>query len=95
MFPLSRRRGGTPAAITDGVSRRLVPPGDAGALASGLEELLEDPPRLRALAEAGLQLTQNKFSLSLMVRQTAALYDVSGGPDAPRIRGPLPCSGCA
>jgi glycosyltransferase involved in cell wall biosynthesis len=75
MFPLSRRRGGTPAAITDGVSRRLVPPGDAGALASGLEELLEDPPRLRALAEAGLQLTQNKFSLSLMVRQTAALYD--------------------
>jgi len=45
--------GGMPRVLEDGVTGRLVAPGDAGALAEALGDLLSDPVGARALAAAG------------------------------------------
>ena len=45
--------GGVPALV--GSAARLVPPGDAAALRSALEELIDDPGRRTALAAAGVE----------------------------------------
>lgn len=66
---------GTPEAVADGVNGRLVPPGEAEALATALEELVSDRRRLAELADAGFKAAETDFTLDRMVRQTAALYD--------------------
>jgi glycosyltransferase involved in cell wall biosynthesis len=45
--------GFVPEMVTDGQTGRLVPPGDAGALAGALADLLEDPAAAAALGAAG------------------------------------------
>jgi glycosyltransferase involved in cell wall biosynthesis len=52
----------------------LVAPGDAGALAEGLHELLRDPARARALGEAGQKAVRTELGDEKMARATAALY---------------------
>ena len=75
MSPAGRRlgRGGTPEAVADGLTGRLVPPGDAGALASALEELASDPKRLIELGRAGFRSAEREFTIERMVRQTASV----------------------
>jgi len=45
--------GGIPDAVDDGVNGRLVPAGDAAALAQALIDVLSDTPRAAAMGEAG------------------------------------------
>ena len=58
--------GGTPDAIEDGVTGRLVPPADPRSLAAALRELLDDPARAAALAEAGRRRVDERFDLAKM-----------------------------
>ncbi len=46
------RAGGVPAVVSDNESGLLVPPGDAGAFAEGLGQLLDDASRRQAMGEA-------------------------------------------
>jgi len=66
--------GGIPEVIEDGVSGRLVPFGDADALARSVEELLRDPDRRRAMGEAGCQRARGRFSAEQIVPQYIDLY---------------------
>lgn len=57
-------------AVTDGVTGRLVPPGDPSALASALTGLIDDPPRRRSQGRAGRCVAESDFDLD---RRTAEL----------------------
>ena len=47
--------------VTDGVNGRVFPAGDVAALAAVLEELLDNPTRISALAEAGRRAVRERF----------------------------------
>jgi glycosyltransferase involved in cell wall biosynthesis len=72
---VSTNVGGMPELIEDGVSGRLVPPGDPGAFASAVQELLALPPedRRRLVANA-LKHLREHFSRADMLERIAAAY---------------------
>lgn len=53
----------------------LCEPGDARALADGLEALLLDPDRARALGETGRQAVAEKFTAEVMARETLRAFE--------------------
>jgi glycosyltransferase involved in cell wall biosynthesis len=53
---------------------RLVPPGDSGALAEALGQLLADPAERRRLGEAALAACSGPYSWDRIGERTAALY---------------------
>lgn len=60
---------GTVEVIEDGVSGRLVPVGDAVALAQVLQQLQADPARCAALAAAGRERAGREFSQAAMLER--------------------------
>jgi glycosyltransferase involved in cell wall biosynthesis len=64
------RSGALPELVEDGVSGRVVPPGDADALAAALVDLLTDPGARSAAAAAGRARCEADFD----IRKTAASY---------------------
>lgn len=54
---------GIPELVVDGVTGRLVPPQDAGALADAIESLLRDPARGRELGRKGRARVESMFNL--------------------------------
>ncbi len=71
-----------------GAYGRVVPPGDAGALAAALDAVLQDRPRFRALAPEMRAYAAAKFQPDAMVAAHLALYrDVLAEPFAPRRAG--------
>lgn len=73
--------------ITDGVSGRLVPPDNPGALAAVIEELLADEPQRRRLALGGYQKVVRDFDRSANIPVLAALFDTAA-PTATRAETP-------
>jgi glycosyltransferase involved in cell wall biosynthesis len=53
----------------------LCEPGDARSLADGLEELLLNPDRARALGTAGRQAVAEKFTADAMARETLQVFE--------------------
>ncbi|MBA2615713.1 MAG: glycosyltransferase, partial [Actinobacteria bacterium] len=66
---------GLTEAVVDGSTGRLVPPGDAGALARALDEVLSSPEIAAAWGEAGRRRQREEFGAGRMVAETAAVYD--------------------
>jgi N-acetyl-alpha-D-glucosaminyl L-malate synthase BshA len=66
--------GGIPEVVVSGESGVLVPPGDAEALARGLESLLRDSERRQALGRAAQKRAREKFSADAIVPAYEALY---------------------
>jgi L-malate glycosyltransferase len=66
--------GGNAEAVQDGVTGRLVPPRDAGALASAIAGLLEDGALADRFGRAGRQRVVERFSDEKMVRDTEKFY---------------------
>ena len=71
---VATRVGGSPEAVEDGVSGFLVPPRDAAALARGIDTLLGDPDRARAMGAAAARRIAERFSLESMTRELERLY---------------------
>jgi glycosyltransferase involved in cell wall biosynthesis len=65
--------GGVPELV--GEAGVLVPPNDAGALATALAELLADPGRRRALGAAARQRVQDEFRLDDALAAHVDLYE--------------------
>lgn len=66
--------GGNAEAVADGVTGRVVPMGDVGALGSALAELAVDPARRAAWGRAASERWRSRFTAERMVRETEALY---------------------
>ena len=66
--------GGIPEVVDSGVTGLLVAPGDAEALARGVEALLGEPERRRAMGEAARAQARLRFSAEAIVPRYEALY---------------------
>ena len=58
----------------DGTTAALVPPGDAGALAHTIGEILDDPARRASIGELGRQRAVERYSWQATARQTVVQY---------------------
>ncbi len=67
--------GGIPEVVVDEETGLLVPPDDAGALATALGRLLSDPKLRRRLGEAGRRRAEERFDVPRFRRDHLALYD--------------------
>jgi sugar transferase (PEP-CTERM/EpsH1 system associated) len=67
--------GGNSELLEQGVSGRLVPAGDADALARALLDDLADPLRARRRGAAAREAAQRRFSLEQMVSAYGDLYE--------------------
>ena len=66
--------GGIPEVVSHGQTGLLVPPRDAGELASAITALLKDPARRERMGAAGLERVKRLFSADAMVEKTLAVY---------------------
>jgi glycosyltransferase involved in cell wall biosynthesis len=66
--------GGIPEAVVHGRTGSVVPPGDEGALASAILELIEDPASRRRLGQAGREHVSASFSMQRMLDLTERAY---------------------
>jgi glycosyltransferase involved in cell wall biosynthesis len=64
--------------VWEGVSEMLVPFGDAGALARGVEELMRDLSRRAAIRQAGRRRARERFLGQAIVPVYEKLYRDSG-----------------
>lgn len=71
---VASRVGGLPDVVEDGVTGRLVPPGDAAALAAAMTLSLERPADAAAMAERGYARVRDAFSLPGVVSRIEAVY---------------------
>lgn len=67
--------GAVPEVVVDGVSGRLVPWGDAAALAGAIEAVLADPSRAAAMGEAGRLAVEAHFDEVSQVDGIESAYD--------------------
>lgn len=66
--------GGVASVISDGQTGLVVPPKNSGELAKKMLELLDNPPRARAIGNQARRLVVNEFNVATMVRRTAEEY---------------------
>ena len=74
--------GGSGELVRDGDTGRLVPPGDAPALAAAILASLADPQAARAQARRGQALVRERHSLDAVMARTIAVYEELLGPAA-------------
>ena len=67
--------GGIPEVVVEGVTGRLVAPGDTGGLAAAITDLLRDPDLARAMGQAGRARVAERFSLARMRDEIYALLE--------------------
>jgi glycosyltransferase involved in cell wall biosynthesis len=67
--------GGTTEVVRHRETGLLVPPSDANALASAIDELFRDSELASQLARAGRALVRRGFSSAAMARSVMAVYD--------------------
>jgi glycosyltransferase involved in cell wall biosynthesis len=70
---VATRVGGVPELLGDGEAGMLVPPGNPAAIAAAVNTLLADPPRARALGEAGRRRAP-RYSAEAMISALAKVY---------------------
>jgi glycosyltransferase involved in cell wall biosynthesis len=66
--------GGIPELVEEGRTGRLVPPGDANALAGALLDVLDPPARAAEFGRAGRRRIEETYSFDRMVEQFETLY---------------------
>ena len=72
---VASRVGGIPEAVEDGVSGRLVPPGDPAALAAVLEDFHRRADAAMRLGQAGSERVLESFTWERVIEAFESLYD--------------------
>jgi glycosyltransferase involved in cell wall biosynthesis len=83
---LGTRTGGIPELIDDGITGRLVPPGDDAALADAWGSLITSPAARQRLGAAARARVEANFSWLSVAERTVAVYRSArpGGAPAPQ-----------
>jgi glycosyltransferase involved in cell wall biosynthesis len=76
---IATRVGGTPDAVTDGVTGILVSPGDAAGMAAAMAGLIGDAGRRTAMGAAGLERARQQYHERRVIPEWLALYGVVPG----------------
>ncbi|MGJ4892232.1 glycosyltransferase family 4 protein [Bradyrhizobium sp. HKCCYLRH3099] len=71
---VAARAGAAEIVVEEGVTGRLVPPGDIDALVTALEPLMRDPDAALAMGEKARARVVDKFSLEAEADKIAAVY---------------------
>jgi glycosyltransferase involved in cell wall biosynthesis len=66
--------GGIPEIVEPGVTGRLVPAGDAEALATEVANLLQDSGMRRAMSEKAREVAMDRFSTEAWIRRLETVY---------------------
>jgi glycosyltransferase involved in cell wall biosynthesis len=66
--------GGIPELVTDDVTGRLVPPNSPAVLAGAIVDIISDPERARAMAQAGQAMVFERFTVDAMMAATTQVY---------------------
>jgi len=66
--------GGVPDLVTDGVTGRVVPPGDPPALASALIDVLSHPEQATAMGQAARAAALDRFHVARVADRTLQAY---------------------
>lgn len=76
--------GGTPEIIDNGVTGRLVPPGDSGSLAEAIIEILRDKERAATMGLAARRRAETCFSIERQADRLLSTYleVINGGSHA-------------
>jgi starch synthase len=77
---VASRVGGLPEVVEDGRTGRLVPEGDAAALAGAIASVLGRPDRGAAWGAAGKDRVERDFRAARMAARIESLYEVALGP---------------
>lgn len=72
---IATRVGGVPEVIEDGVDGRLFSVGDVDGMAAAAVELLRDPSRYEAMAEAARHTASSRYCTSKIVPQYERFYE--------------------
>lgn len=75
---IATRSEGAREIIDDGQTGRLVPIGDADALANAIGQMLSDPQQGERLSENARRVARERFSLGRMVEATEQVYRETG-----------------
>jgi glycosyltransferase involved in cell wall biosynthesis len=67
--------GGPLEIIEEGVTGRLVPPGDSGALADAVEDLLRDPAAASAMGQRAREIALERFNPRRCAREIERVYE--------------------
>lgn len=67
--------GGVVDIIEDGVSGRLVPPGDDNKLAEAIGELIDNDSLREEIIANGTRLVNERYSIDLMAKRTIDVYE--------------------
>ena len=70
----ARRVGGVRERVRDGETGLLVPPGDAEALASAIEETWEDPAATRTRVERAYDFAMRELDIDKKMEETLRVY---------------------
>lgn len=85
---VATRLSGTPELVKDGETGLLVPPADAGALASAVERLIRDPALRARLGRAGRQHVLAEFELRANAEKLYEMFMDGSAAPLRRKRGP-------
>jgi len=67
--------GGNPELVWDGERGLLFESGDADALASALQNLIEDDARRKRLGQAGAKFLRERFSIQASAHRMGEIYE--------------------
>ena len=74
--------GGVPDMVVQGVTGRVVPPGDAGGFAAALEQLLSEPALRRRMGAAARRHAVDRFSVAHQVDRLMEVWTRAIAPAA-------------
>ena len=78
---VSTRVAGVPEMVDEGTTGFLVPERDPKALAEGIQTLIVDRLKARAMGEEGKKLADKKFSIDCTVRELQLVFECYGVSD--------------